>query len=80
MAQRAVAKVVEVAGSHAIYISTPKDVAALIREIATLANVAFKTGLAFALGSAALLARLILPVAFILVGGVSLVLAWPSPA
>lgn len=56
------------------------DTAWRLIMIATLANVAFKTGLAFALGSAALLARLILPVAFILVGGVSLVLAWPSPA
>jgi uncharacterized membrane protein (DUF4010 family) len=47
--------------------------------IATLSNVVFKTGLAFALGSAALFARLIIPVAIILAGGVGLVLAWPTP-
>jgi hypothetical protein len=34
MAERAGATVVEAAGSHAIYVSKPKDVAALIRRAA----------------------------------------------
>jgi uncharacterized membrane protein (DUF4010 family) len=46
--------------------------------IATLSNIVFKTGLAFALGSGALLARLIVPVGIILAGGAAIVLAWPA--
>jgi len=55
------------------------DTAWRLIAIATLANVVFKTGLAFALGSAALFARLILPVGTILAGGAILALAWPGP-
>jgi uncharacterized membrane protein (DUF4010 family) len=46
--------------------------------VATLSNVVFKTGLAFALGSSALFTRLIVPVGIILAGGIALVLAWPT--
>jgi uncharacterized membrane protein (DUF4010 family) len=46
--------------------------------IATLTNVLFKTALAFALGSSKLFARLIVPVAAILAGGIVLILAWPG--
>jgi uncharacterized membrane protein (DUF4010 family) len=54
------------------------DTAWRLIVVATLSNVAFKTGLAFALGSAALFARLLLPVGIILAGGLALVIAWPA--
>jgi uncharacterized membrane protein (DUF4010 family) len=47
--------------------------------VATLSNVIFKTGLAFALGSGALFARLLVPVGIILAGGAALMFVWPTP-
>lgn len=45
--------------------------------IATLANLLFKTGIAWVLGSTRLLLRLLLPIAATLAGGLALLLAWP---
>jgi uncharacterized membrane protein (DUF4010 family) len=45
--------------------------------IATLTNLAFKTGIATLLGSARLLARLAIPVGASIAGGVALLLFWP---
>jgi uncharacterized membrane protein (DUF4010 family) len=44
---------------------------------AALSNMAFKTGIAWVLGSTRLMARLWLPVAAVLAGGVALLLLWP---
>jgi uncharacterized membrane protein (DUF4010 family) len=45
--------------------------------IATLTNLAFKTGIATLLGSARLLTRLALPVGAAIAGGIALLLLWP---
>lgn len=46
--------------------------------IATLANLLFKTAVAWLLGSGRLLLRLLLPIAATLAGGLALLLAWPQ--
>lgn len=45
--------------------------------VATLANLVFKTGVAWVVGSTRLLLRLLLPMAVVLAGGIALLLLWP---
>lgn len=54
------------------------DTAWRVILIATLTNLVFKTGIAWALGSTRLLLRLALPIAVTLAGGLALLLAWPQ--